>query len=194
MMVRVARPDDALAVAGGGELVAACVAALLDLPRGAAEWVKRGPCGRLETPHVLLGEDGTRTFLDRPAPGPAAGSLVIDGPAGWLPFSRTLSPTQWRSLRLRVKRKALGDNVIRAVRRLGEQVDLHPGEVVLVGGVAGDGELLRALSTGPDGGLDAVLPGALVGRADVAGQLGHRWAVAYGLVLLAEGDRLAGGC
>ena len=183
----------ACAVAGGGELVAACVAALLDLPRGAAEWVKRGPCGRLETPHVLLGEDGTRSFLERPAPGPAAGSLVIDGPAGWLPFSRTLSPTQWRSLRLRLKRKALGDNVIRAVRQLGEQVDLHPGEVVLVGGVAGDGELLRALSHGPDGGLDAVLPGALVGRADVAGQLGHRWAVAYGLVLLAECDRLAGG-
>ncbi len=176
------------AVAGGGELVAAAVAALLDLPRGAAEWVKRGPCGRLETPHLLLGEDGGRTLLDPPAPGPAVGSLVTGGPAGRLPFSRTLAPAQWRALRLRLKRRALGDNAVRAVTRLLGQVDLRSPEVVLVGGVAGDSELLQAL----DRGLEAVLPGVLTGRADVAGVLGHRWAVAYGLVLLAGGDRPTG--
>ena len=33
------------------------------------------------------------------------------------------------------------------------------------------------------------LPGCTPGRADVAGSLGHRWAVAYGLTLLDAAGR-----
>ena len=38
------------------------VAAGLVTP-AAAEWVKRGPAVRVETPQLLLGEDGNREFL-----------------------------------------------------------------------------------------------------------------------------------
>ena len=58
--------------------------------------------------------------------------------------------------------------------------------------MAGDDELLRV--------LDGVLAGCTVGRGDVAGGLvdrplvaatglGHRWAVAYGLAVLAAAAR-----
>jgi len=171
-------------VAGAGELVTAAVARLAGCSRGAADWVKRGPCARLDGPHVLSDEDGGRRFLDRPAPSDAVGSLVVPGPAGLLPFSRTLAPSEWRALRLRVKRAALGDNVARLTARAGGGAAGR--EVVLVGGVAGDAELLRV--------LDVALAGSGVGRADVAaglvgrGALGHRWAVAYGLVVLSTGQ------
>ena len=162
-----------IVAAGGGEMLTAAVATYLRLPRGAADWVKRGPCSRLEAPQVVLAEDGVRTFLDRPAPLAAVGSLVAAGPAGLLPFGGSLAPAAWRSLRLRLKQRVLADNLARAMRSLGEQAR----DVLLVGGVAGDEELL--------GLLRPVLPGVAVGRADVAGRLGHRYAVAYGLALLA---------
>ena len=149
------------------------VATYLRLPRGAADWVKRGPCSRLEAPQVALAEDGVRTFLDRPAPLAAIGSLVAAGPAGLLPFGGSLAPAAWRSLRLRLKQRVLADNLARAMGSLGEQAQ----DVLLVGGVAGDEELL--------GLLRPILAGVAVGRADVAGRLGHRYAVAYGLTLLA---------
>jgi hypothetical protein len=161
--------DRTMTVAGGGELVTLAVAELLRLPHGAAEWAKRGPCERVENPQVVLGEDGGRRFVDRPLPPATVGSLVVPGPAGLLPFTRTLSPAEWRSLRLRVKREILGRNISRCMDALGTTT----ADVLLVGGVAGDSELLRILD----------LP-QLVGRADVAGCLGHRWAVAYGLTLL----------
>lgn len=175
-------PDRHAVVAGGGELVGAATAALLEVPRGAAEWVKRGPCYRIENPGLALGEDGTRVWLDRQAPAAAAGSLAVPGPAGWLPFSRTLAPSEWRAVRLHLKRKALGENVSRLLTRLSSS-GLHgeqstPGEVVLVGGAAGDAELLRTLQAA----LGTALPDVVVGRGDVAGSLGHRYAVAYGLV------------
>jgi hypothetical protein len=166
-----------LVAAGAGELVTAAVSAVLGVPRGAADWVKREPSARLESPHVLVGEDGARRFTERPAPAEAVGALVVPGPAGWLPFSRTHAAAEWRALRLAIKRAALGDNLARVVAAL----DRPPPDVVLVGGVAGDGEILRV--------LDRVLPGAGIGRADVGGvrgRLGHRWAVAYGLTLLAR--------
>jgi hypothetical protein len=164
-----------LVAAGAGELVTAAVATALGVSRGAADWIKRGPSRRLESPHVLLGEDGRRDFTDRPAPGDAVGALTVPGPAGLLPFSRELSPAEWRALRLRIKRAALGDNLARLVGAMSAGV--RGRDVVLVGGVSGDPEILRV--------LDAALDGAAVGRADVAGELGHRWAVAYGLTLLA---------
>ena len=56
------------------------------------------------------------------------------------------------------------------------------GDIVLVGGPAGDDEIVEAMH----GTMQTAMPGASIGRADVAGVLGHRWAVAYGLVLLSD--------
>ncbi len=167
-------PDGAEVVAAGaGEMLTVAVATFLGVPRGAADWVKRGPCSRLEAPQVLLAEDGARTFLDRPAPSAAVGSLVVPGPAGLLPFGGALAPAEWRALRLRTKQRVLADNVLRALRTAGSR----PDDVLLVGGAAADDELVGLLLPH--------LSGAAVGRGDVAGVLGHRYAVAYGLALLA---------
>jgi hypothetical protein len=172
--IDVVRPDGGRVLAGAGELVTAATALLLGIPRSTADWAKRGPCARVDGPHVLAGEDGGRTFLDRPAAAGVVGALTVPGPAGPLAFNRELAPAEWRVLRRRVKRAAIGDNLARALRGLPP-----PGDVVLVGGVAGDPELPALLA-------DA-LPGAAVGRGDVAAGAGpgHRWAVAYGLTLLA---------
>ncbi len=171
--VDVIGPDGTEVVAAGaGEMLTVAVATFLGLPRGAADWVKRVPCSRLEAPHVLLAEDGGRTFLDQPAESAAVGSLVVPGPAGLLPFGGGLAAAEWRALRLRTKQRVLVDNVARALRTLGGR----PDDVLLVGGAAADEELVGLLR--PE------LPGAAVGRGDVAGRLGHRYAVAYGLALL----------
>ena len=164
-----------IVAAGAGEMLTVAVAAFLGVPRGAGDWVKRGPSSRLEAPQILLSEDGERTFLDRPAPSAAVGNLVVAGPAGLLPFGGRLAPAQWRALRLRTKQRVLADNVVRALRCL----DVRPDDLLLVGGAAADTELVSLL--GP------LLPGTAVGRGDVAGLLGHRYAVAYGLAMLAMG-------
>lgn len=160
-------------VAGAGEMLTAGVSAFLQIPSGAAEWVKRGPCSRVEDPQILLAEDGIRNFLDHAAPTAVLGSLVVPGPAGLLPFSRSLAPASWRALRLRLKQRVIAENLARAL----ESLDDPSPELLLVGGVAGDEELLGLLRN--------TLPGVVVGRCDVAGKLGHRYAVAYGLALLA---------
>lgn len=161
-----------VAAAGGGDLLTLVVAALLATSRSAAEWAKRGPCGRLEAPQLLLTEDGGRAFLDTAAGPDLVGTLVAPGPAGLLPFDRAHAPAEWRALRLRAKAVVLGQNVARALRTAGAR----PHQAVLVGGPAGDDEALAALT--------AVLPATTaVGRGD-AGGLGHRYAVAYGLALL----------
>jgi sugar (pentulose or hexulose) kinase len=64
------------------------------------------------------------------------------------------------------------------VRRALADLGSSAREVVLVGGPAGDDEVLDALASS--------LPGTVAGRADAAGVLGHRWAVAWGLVLAAS--------
>jgi hypothetical protein len=162
--------------AGAGEMLTAVTSSLLGLPRGAADWVKRGPSARLEAPQVLLAEDGSRSFLDRPAAAGAVGSLVVPGPSGLLPFGGALAPAEWRALRLRAKQRVIGDNVVRALRTLEPAPD-RGTDVLLAGGVAADEELV--------GLLRPQLGAMAVGRADVAGRLGHRYAVAYGLLLLA---------
>ncbi|MFC6237801.1 diol dehydratase reactivase ATPase-like domain-containing protein [Longivirga aurantiaca] len=170
--------EEARVVAGAGDLLTAAVAHVLDVPRGAAEWAKRGASSRLEGPHVLVGEDGERRFVETAVPADAVGSLVVPGPAGLLPFHRRLAPGEWRMLRQHLKRAVVGDNIARATSGMAAGVD-----VLLVGGPAGDSELLDLVVR--------ALPGSTPGRADVAGALGHRWAVAYGLTVLdARGDAL----
>ncbi|XVQ83117.1 diol dehydratase reactivase ATPase-like domain-containing protein [Microbispora siamensis] len=172
--VDVVGPPGEVVAAGAGDLLTAAVAAVLGIPRGAADWVKRGPCVRLETPHVSLGEDGSRVFLDSPAPPGSVGWLAVPGPAGPLPFSSAMSPAEWRTLRLAVKREVLGATVRRALDALNSLGGRGGESVVVVGGPAGDDEVLGVLAR-------ELAPGAVVGRGNVAGVLGHRYAVAYGL-------------
>jgi hypothetical protein len=162
-----------ITAAGSGDMLTVAIADALGISRGAAEWVKRGPSRRIDSPSSALLEDGTRVFLDRAAATGTVGWLVCAGPGGSLPFSPRLAPAEWRSIRLALKTAVIGDNVRRAMAGLGSPA----GEVVLVGGPAGDDELLDALAS--------ALPQTVAGRADAAGVLGHRWAVAWGLVLAA---------
>jgi hypothetical protein len=170
-------PGDSVVAAGAGELLTAAVAEMLGIPRAAADWVKRGPCVRVDGGSRFEAEDGSRGFLDVPAPGSAAGMLAVDGPGGWLPFDRRHGPAEWRAIRLRLKQAVLAANFRRAVQTLGQD----PSQVLVVGGPAGDEELLGVLTRSlPDG--------AAVGRGDVGGTcpgepLGHRYAVALGLAL-----------
>jgi len=163
--------------AGAGELLTAAVAEMLGISRAAADWVKRGPCVRLDGGQRFEAEDGTRGFLEIPAPASAAGMLAVDGPGGWLPFDRHHGPGEWRAIRLRLKLAVLAANFRRAVRTLGQD----PAQVLVVGGPAGDQELLGVLAR--------MLPdGVAAGRGDVGGTcagepLGHRYAVALGLTL-----------
>ena len=166
--------------AGAGELLTTAVAEMLGIPRASADWVKRGPCVRVDGGQRFEAEDGRRGFLDVPAPASAAGMLAVEGPGGWLPFDRRHGPGEWRAIRLRLKQAVLAENFRRAVRTLGQD----PAQVLVVGGPAGDEELLSVLARSlPDG--------VAVGRGDVGGTcpggpLGHRYAVALGLALPPE--------
>ena len=168
--------------AGAGDLLTAAVAETLRIPRAAADWVKRGPCVRVDGAQRFEAEDGSRGFLDRPAPAAAAGMLAARGPAGLLPFDRGHSPAEWRAIRLRLKEAVFAANLRRALDTLGGTLP----QVLLVGGPAGDDELLGVLLR--------ALPGDVpVGRASVGGTLagalaGHRYAAAVGLGL-ARPDR-----
>ncbi|SHN28722.1 diol dehydratase reactivase ATPase-like domain-containing protein [Cryptosporangium aurantiacum] len=170
--VDVVRPEGERVVAGGGDLLTAAVALGLGVTRGAAEWAKRGPAVRLETPQLATQEDGDKTFLPVPQQAGAVGWLAAPGPAGLLPISVRIGPAEWRSFRLALKQAVLGTAVRRGLQ------DGVTGTVLVVGGPAGDDEVLRI--------VDAVLPdGVGLGRGNVAGALGHRYAVAWGLALAA---------
>jgi len=170
-------PASDVVAAGAGELLTAAVAETLGLPRAAADWVKRGPCLRVDGGQRFEAEDGSRGFLPVTAPASAVGMLVVDGPGGLLPFDRRHGPGEWRAIRLRLKQAVLAKNFQRAARTLGAD----PGQVLIVGGPAGDEELLAVLARSlPDG--------PAVGRGEVGGTcggepLGHRYAVALGLAL-----------
>ena len=170
-------PSSSVVAAGAGELLTAAVAEILGIPRAAADWVKRGPCVRVDGGQRFEAEDGTRGFLDSPVPASAAGMLAVDGPGGWLPFDRRHGPGEWRAIRQRLKAAVLAANFQRAIRTLGQD----PAQVLVVGGPAGDEELLAVIARSlPDG--------SVAGRGDVGGicvgePLGHRYAVALGLAL-----------
>ena len=179
--IDVIAPGAEVVAAGAGELLTAAVAETLGISRAAAEWVKRGPCLRVDGGQRFEAEDGGRGFLDRPAPASAAGTLAVMGPAGLLPFDRTHSPAEWRAVRLRLKQAVFAVNLRRALATLGAGL----GQVLIVGGPAGDDEMLGVLLRS--------LPGAVaVGRGNVGGTLagtpaGHRYAAALGLALAGNG-------
>lgn len=179
--VDVVTPVAQVVAAGGGALLTAAVAAVTGTTLAAAEHVKRGASFRVEAPQVLLAEDATRTFLDHPVDRGAVGALVVPGPAGLLPFHRSLAPGEWRGLRLRLKTDVLGRNVARALRAAGDP----QRPVVLVGGPAHDDEVLTAVTS-------ALPEDVVVARGNVAGGLGPRYAVAVGLVRLAVAGRTSG--
>jgi hypothetical protein len=177
--IDVIAPDGEVVAAGAGELLTVAVAEILGVPRAAADWVKRGPCVRLDGSQRFEAEDGSRGFLDGPADPAAAGMLAAAGPAGWLPFDRGHSPAEWRALRLRLKEAVFAANLARALRTLGRDL----GQVLIVGGPAGDDELLGVL-------LRTLPEGVTAGRGNVGGTLagpaaGHRHAAALGLALAA---------
>jgi hypothetical protein len=160
--------------AGAGEAITTAVAQVLGIPRALAERVKRSPALRVEGPHVAHEEDGRRLFLDGPAPADAIGRLCTRGGAGLVPFSNKLAAEEWRSLRLAIKQETVAANITRCMRAF----DKPPTALVLAGGGALDDELLRTV-----GESLRSIP-VVVGRANIDGVHGPRFAVASGLVHL----------
>ena len=175
--VDVIGPRASVVAAGAGDLLTGAVAETLGIPRAMADWAKRGPCLRVDGGQRFEAEDGTRGFLAAPAPAAAAGMLAVDGPGGLLPFDRRHGPGEWRAIRLRLKSAVLAENFQRAVRTLGQDLS----QVLVVGGPAGDEELLGVIAR-------SLPSGVAVGRGSVGGTcegepLGHRYAVALGLTM-----------
>lgn len=173
--VDVVADGDRVVLPGAGQLLTTATASALDISTSAAEYAKRAEAVTAVTVQLVEDEHGRRRFLDTPIDGRCTGWLLTTAPSGLLPFTSALSGAEWRSWRLAAKRLVIGGNVLRGV----QQVAPGAGAVLLVGGGAGDDELVRALAE--ELGHDVT-----VGRGDVAGVLGHRFAVAYGLVVLAS--------
>jgi Diol dehydratase reactivase ATPase-like domain/DD-reactivating factor swiveling domain len=184
--IDVIEPSGEVVAAGAGELLTVAVAQTLGITRAAADWVKRGPCLRVDGMARYEAEDGSRGFLDQPVPASATGVLAATGPAGLLPFDRRHSPAEWRAIRLRLKQAVFAVNLRRALGSLGA----GPRQVLVVGGPAGDDEMLGVLARSlPDD--------VAVGRANVGGTIagpaaGHRYAAALGLALAPETGQLVG--
>ena len=109
------------------------------------------------------------------------GMLVTPGPVGLLPFGQDLQPSEWRIIRQSLKLEIIAKNVSRIIntyKEIKESSGLDESfDIVVVGGPAEDDELLPALGRLPE------IKG--LGRGNVAGKLGHRFAVAYGLTQMA---------
>lgn len=160
--------------AGAGESITVAVARVLGIPRALAETVKRTPAVRVEGPHVAHEEDGRRVFLDSPASSDAIGRLCTRGSAGLVPFSNRLAAEEWRSLRLAIKQETVAANIARCLSAFDEL----PTAMVLAGGGALDDELMRTVGEA----LRSV--SVVVGRANIDGVHGPRFAVARGLVAM----------
>ncbi|MHC9296701.1 diol dehydratase reactivase ATPase-like domain-containing protein [Mycobacterium sp. LTG2003] len=166
--------DRMVTAAGAGETITVAVARMLNIPRALAERVKRTPAIRVEGPHVAHEEDGRRLFLDSPAPAEAIGRLCTRGTVGLVPFSNKLAAEEWRSLRLAIKQETVAANIARCMKAF----EKPPTALVLAGGGALDDELLRTV-----GESLRTVP-IVVGRANIDGIHGPRFAVASGLVHL----------
>lgn len=166
--------DTTVVAAGAGESITVAVARVLGIPRALAETVKRTPAVRVEGPHVAHEEDGRRVFLDSPASSDAIGRLCTRGSAGLVPFSNRLAAEEWRSLRLAIKQETVAANIARCLKAFDEP----PTALVLAGGGALDDELMRAVGEA----LRSLR--IVVGRADIDGVHGPRFAVARGLVAM----------
>ncbi|AFM19577.1 actin-like ATPase involved in cell division [Mycolicibacterium chubuense NBB4] len=160
--------------AGAGESITVAVARVLGIPRALAEAVKRTPAVRVEGPHVAHEEDGRRVFLDSPASHDAIGRLCTRGSAGLVPFSNRLAAEEWRSLRLAIKQETVAANIARCLAAFDEP----PTALVLAGGGALDDELMRTVGEALRG-----VP-VVVGRANIDGVHGPRFAVAAGLTAM----------
>jgi hypothetical protein len=166
--------DRTVVAAGAGESITVAVARVLGIPRALAETVKRTPAVRVEGPHVAHEEDGRRVFLDSPASSEAIGRLCTRGSAGLVPFSNRLAAEEWRSLRLAIKQETVAANIARCLNAFDES----PTALVLAGGGALDDELMRTVG-------EALRSARIVvGRADIDGVHGPRFAVARGLVAM----------
>jgi Diol dehydratase reactivase ATPase-like domain/DD-reactivating factor swiveling domain len=175
--IDVITPNAEVVAAGAGDLLTAAIAETLGASRAAAEWVKRGPCLRVDGGQRFEAEDGTHGFLDRPAPASAAGTLAVMGPAGLLSFDRGRSPAEWRAVRLRLKQAVIAVNLRRALAGR----EARPEQILIVGGPAADEELLGVL-------LRSLPDGVAAGRGNVGAALpgpspGHRYAAALGLAM-----------
>jgi hypothetical protein len=179
--IDVITPDAEVVAAGAGDLLTAAIAETLGASRAAAEWVKRGPCLRVDGGQRFEAEDGTHGFLSRSAPPSAAGTLAVMGPAGLLSFDRGRSPAEWRAVRLRLKQAVIAVNLRRALA--GHET--RPEQILIVGGPAADEELLGVL-------LRSLPDGVAAGRGNVGAALpgpspGHRYAAALGLAMADDG-------
>ncbi len=161
---------------GAGQLLTTATSAALGISRSTAEYAKRAEALSAVTPQLVEDEHGRRHFLDSPIDGRCTGWLLASAPNGLLPFTSQLSGSEWRNWRLAAKRLVIGANVVRGLDRVAPDTR----GLVLVGGGAGDDELVRAVSEQ----LDLRVT---VGRGNVCRTLGHRYAVAYGLVAIATG-------
>jgi hypothetical protein len=167
-----------LTAAGAGELLTVSVARALGMRNSRAEYVKRCASFRVEAPHVVHYEDGSRGFAETSLPADSLGRLCYMRGKTPAPFSERLAPEEWRSLRLAIKRQAIGANVVRCLKWLwGVEAGAGPSTLLLCGGAALDAESVRIVSES----LRAM--GITVGRANVAGGYGPRYGVALGLLL-----------
>lgn len=170
--IDVARREQSITVAGAGDLVTAAIAEQLRVPASIAELVKMNSSLRIESPFIATTEEGDRVFLKERAPARAVGWLCVQpSPHEFVPFSDNLTAGQWRERRFDIKGAVLGGSVRRALRN----VDFTADGVLLTGGGACDNESVSVLTT--------QLGTRVVGRANIAGRFGPRWAVAWGLVL-----------
>jgi Diol dehydratase reactivase ATPase-like domain/DD-reactivating factor swiveling domain len=162
--------------AGAGWAVTRLCQELLDTDLAQAEAAKRRPGVRVETPWVLEGEDGGRTFVTEPAPAAAVAHLCLHDDGALIPLTTTLGVRQWRRLRRDTKRRVLLGGARRALAAL-RPISLQGRTMLLAGGCAEDPEVQLEFS-------HAFAPAGLtVARADVAGRYGRRGAVAVGLLL-----------
>jgi hypothetical protein len=169
------RFEGAVSTAGAGDLVTRICASLLGSHVALAERAKRHRSARVETPFTLHHEDGSRSFLGKPAPPDTLARLcAVDGKR-LVALPAQLAPEVWGRLRHAAKREVLGLNVRRAIAAGGGATR---GELVmLVGGCASDPEVPDIVAS------ELEREDVAVARANVLGRHGPRAAVAVGLVL-----------